>query len=228
MGRSDVAIRRCWQEWMDSGRFQCHDGSGRPKATADREDGLTIRSVVTALDSSLSTIRLPWPYFQQDNAKPHMARVTVNCLTACKTLPCPARSPDISPIEHVWDMKGRRLRLPGNVDHLTRQLEQIWQEIPQETIREPYHSMPRCVVWLLASRLEDNCGVLFSARTTFALYWTARCLMSERTLAGVLDESRSFFRVHTGYFSNIPKCIKAEFIASWACSQSSVVSSSQR
>ncbi|GFW65346.1 OTU domain-containing protein [Trichonephila clavipes] len=42
------------------------------------------------------------------------------------------------------------------------------------------------------------------------------------------DESRSFFRVHTGYFSNIPKCIKAEFIASWACSQSSVVSSSQR
>ncbi|GFV35706.1 retrovirus-related Pol polyprotein from transposon 412 [Trichonephila clavipes] len=43
----------------------------------------------------------------------------------------------------------------------------------------------------------------------------------------VLDESRSFFRVHTGYFSNIPKCIKAEFIASWGCSQSSVVSSSQ-
>ncbi|GFU65473.1 hypothetical protein TNCV_633961 [Trichonephila clavipes] len=47
-------------------------------------------------------------------------------------------------------------------------------------------------------------------------------------LCKVLDESRSFFRVHTGYFSNIPKCIKAEFIASWACSQSSVVSSSKR
>ncbi|GFT83485.1 hypothetical protein TNCV_232461 [Trichonephila clavipes] len=44
----------------------------------------------------------------------------------------------------------------------------------------------------------------------------------------VLDESRSFFRVHTGYFSNIPKVYKAEFIASWACSQSSVVSSSKR
>ncbi|GFX40730.1 hypothetical protein TNCV_1218531 [Trichonephila clavipes] len=47
-------------------------------------------------------------------------------------------------------------------------------------------------------------------------------------LPQVSDESRSFFRVHTGYFSNIPKCIKAEFIASWACSQSSVASSSQR
>ncbi|GFT56609.1 hypothetical protein TNCV_1313421 [Trichonephila clavipes] len=47
-------------------------------------------------------------------------------------------------------------------------------------------------------------------------------------LPQVSDESRSFFRVHTGYFSNIPKCIKAEFIASWGCSQSSVVSSSQQ
>ncbi|GFU48717.1 hypothetical protein TNCV_4752201 [Trichonephila clavipes] len=47
-------------------------------------------------------------------------------------------------------------------------------------------------------------------------------------LPQVSDESRPFFRVHTGYFSNIPKCIKAEFIASWGCSQSSVVSSSQR
>ncbi|GFS58529.1 hypothetical protein TNCV_111471 [Trichonephila clavipes] len=47
-------------------------------------------------------------------------------------------------------------------------------------------------------------------------------------LPQVSDESRSFFRVHTGYFSNIPKCIKAEFIASWGCSQSSVVSSSKR
>ncbi|GFU06152.1 hypothetical protein TNCV_4764751 [Trichonephila clavipes] len=53
-------------------------------------------------------------------------------------------------------------------------------------------------------------------------------VLIESPLYSVLDESRSFFRVHTGYFSNIPKCIKAEFIASWACSQSSVVSSSKR
>ncbi|GFX46395.1 HTH_Tnp_Tc3_2 domain-containing protein [Trichonephila clavipes] len=57
MGRSGAAIRRCWKEWVDSGRFQSHDGSGRPKATADQKDRLTVRSAVTALDSSLSTIR---------------------------------------------------------------------------------------------------------------------------------------------------------------------------
>ncbi|GFX56189.1 HTH_Tnp_Tc3_2 domain-containing protein [Trichonephila clavipes] len=56
MGRSDAAIRRCWQERMDNDRFQRHDGSGRPRTAADQEDGLIVRSAVTALDSSLSTI----------------------------------------------------------------------------------------------------------------------------------------------------------------------------
>ncbi|GFU20941.1 hypothetical protein TNCV_3005111 [Trichonephila clavipes] len=42
----------------DSGRFQRHDGSRLPKATANRENRLTVRSVVTVPDSSLSTIRL--------------------------------------------------------------------------------------------------------------------------------------------------------------------------
>ncbi|GFX70960.1 retrovirus-related Pol polyprotein from transposon 412 [Trichonephila clavipes] len=60
------------------------------------------------------------------------------------------------------------------------------------------------------------------------VYTPVKSRSLRKTLKKVLDESRSFFRVHTGYFSNIPKCIKAEFIASWACSQSSVVSSSQR
>ncbi|GFV59867.1 HTH_Tnp_Tc3_2 domain-containing protein [Trichonephila clavipes] len=56
IGRSDVSIRRCWQEWVDNGRFQRHGGSGRPRFTAD-QDRFTIRSAVTALDSLLSTIR---------------------------------------------------------------------------------------------------------------------------------------------------------------------------
>ncbi|GFV21271.1 uncharacterized protein LOC103524116 [Trichonephila clavipes] len=39
---------------------------------------------------------------------------------------------------------------------------------------------------LLRVLSQDNCGVLLPARTTSALYWTARRLMSERTLAGVI------------------------------------------
>ncbi|GFU02414.1 HTH_Tnp_Tc3_2 domain-containing protein [Trichonephila clavipes] len=56
MGRSNAAIRRCWQEWVDNGRFQHHDGSGRRRTTED-QDRLIVSSVVTAHDSSLSTIR---------------------------------------------------------------------------------------------------------------------------------------------------------------------------
>ncbi|PRD32085.1 UNVERIFIED_CONTAM: hypothetical protein NCL1_21533 [Trichonephila clavipes] len=52
-GRSDAAIRRCWQEWVDNGRFQLYYGSGGLKATADWENKLIVRSVVTAPDSSL-------------------------------------------------------------------------------------------------------------------------------------------------------------------------------
>ncbi|GFW64875.1 hypothetical protein TNCV_3067321 [Trichonephila clavipes] len=67
-------------------------------------------------------------------------------------------------------------------------------------------------------------------RTHKSRYQVPIAELAERwtELPQVSDESRSFFRVHTGYFSNIPRCIKAEFIASWACSQSSVVSSSKR
>ncbi|GFV57307.1 HTH_Tnp_Tc3_2 domain-containing protein [Trichonephila clavipes] len=57
MGRSDEAIRRCWQERVEYDRFQRYDGSGRPRVTADVEDRFTVRSAVTASDSSLSTIR---------------------------------------------------------------------------------------------------------------------------------------------------------------------------
>ncbi|GFW78824.1 hypothetical protein TNCV_4262441 [Trichonephila clavipes] len=67
-------------------------------------------------------------------------------------------------------------------------------------------------------------------RTHKSRYQVPIAELAERwtDLPQVSDESRSFFRVHTGYFSNIPKCIKAEFIASWGCFQSSVVSSSKR
>ncbi|GFT07438.1 transposable element Tcb1 transposase [Trichonephila clavipes] len=141
----DVAIKGCWQERGDSGRFQRHDGSGQPRATADGERH-TYSTVVRRRYSencfASVPFAVPWPYLQRDNARPHTARVAMNCLTACKTLPCPASSSDLSPIEHVWDMLKRRLHLRWNFDDLTRQLEQIWQEIPQETIRVLYHPTP--------------------------------------------------------------------------------------
>ncbi|GFX10449.1 transposable element Tc1 transposase [Trichonephila clavipes] len=76
----------------------------------------------------------------------------MNCFAAYQTLPWPARSPDSSPIEHVRDMMGKQLHPPGNVDDLTRQLEHIWQEIPQGTIRVLYHSISRRLAACIQAR----------------------------------------------------------------------------
>ncbi|GFT59249.1 transposable element Tcb1 transposase [Trichonephila clavipes] len=49
--------------------------------------------------------------FQQDNARPHVARIAQRLFVnhQIELLPCPARSPDYSPIEKMWSMVAQRL-----------------------------------------------------------------------------------------------------------------------
>ncbi|GFU42515.1 transposable element Tcb2 transposase [Trichonephila clavipes] len=49
--------------------------------------------------------RHPGANFQQDNARPHIARVSQNSLRTVTLLPWPAQSPDFSPIKPgiIWD-----------------------------------------------------------------------------------------------------------------------------
>ncbi|GFX48512.1 transposable element Tc1 transposase [Trichonephila clavipes] len=51
----------------------------------------------------------PGAIFQQDNARPHTARVAQDILRHFQTLPLPARSPDLSPVEDVWDQPKRKM-----------------------------------------------------------------------------------------------------------------------
>ena len=50
--------------------------------------------------------------FQHDNARCHVARVFQDFLNQnhIRILPWPALSPDLSPIEHLWDELGRHVR----------------------------------------------------------------------------------------------------------------------
>lgn len=84
---------------------------------------------------------------QQDNATPHKARIVISVLDAIEVLPWPARSPDLSPIEHLWDEVGRRLRdnyevSAVNVRQLSDRIRHEWNSIPQETIQHVIRSMP--------------------------------------------------------------------------------------
>uniref|UniRef100_A0A673YCS7 Poly [ADP-ribose] polymerase n=1 Tax=Salmo trutta TaxID=8032 RepID=A0A673YCS7_SALTR len=59
----------------------------------------------------------------------------------------PARSPDLNPIEHIWDIMSHSIHqshvAPQTVQELADALVQVWEEIPQETIRHLIRSMPR-------------------------------------------------------------------------------------
>ena len=89
--------------------------------------------------------------FQQDNARCHTARVCADFLQEqqVNVLPWPAKSPDLSPIEHLWDVLDRRVRRrqPATLAHLELFLEQEWNAIPQNEIQTLIRSMRRrCTV----------------------------------------------------------------------------------
>ena len=79
--------------------------------------------------------RRPGLIFQHDNGRPHAARVAMNFHQACPILPWIAWLPDLSPIDHIWDVMRRRLLPSQNTDDLDKELQTIWHEILQDTIK---------------------------------------------------------------------------------------------
>jgi hypothetical protein len=51
------------------------------------------------------------PVYMDDNARPHRSRAVIAYpqSEAVTSVPWPAMSPDFNPIEHIWDMLGRRI-----------------------------------------------------------------------------------------------------------------------
>jgi transposase len=84
-----------------------------------------------------------------DNARPHVARIVNEYLDEVELnrLVWPPKSPDLNPIEHVWDMVGRRVRsripAPANLRELSVAVVQECDEIDQNDIRHLIEGMPR-------------------------------------------------------------------------------------
>ena len=94
----------------------------------------------------------------QDNARPHVAHVVTQYLeeVGVRTLDWPACSPDMNPIEHMWDQLKRavrrRPRQPSTLQELKIALTEEYLNIPQERITHLIHSMPRRIRGLIAAR----------------------------------------------------------------------------
>ncbi|GFT14114.1 DDE_3 domain-containing protein [Trichonephila clavipes] len=93
---------------------------------------------------------LPGAIFQQDNARPHTARVAQDFLRHFKTLPWPARSPDLSPVEHVWDQLKRQMPLCHSVHDLELAVQDLSAHLPLDNIRCLINSMPDRVAACIA------------------------------------------------------------------------------
>ncbi|UYV66627.1 hypothetical protein LAZ67_4002384, partial [Cordylochernes scorpioides] len=125
---------------------------------------LRIQGTMTAqryIDDVLRPVTLPYlqgvpnALYQQDNARPHTARISQQALQDVQMLPWPPYSPDLSPIEHVWDIIGRRLHAlpqPRSEDELWQMVEREWRAIPQDAIRTLIDSLPRHVAACIAVR----------------------------------------------------------------------------
>ncbi|GFV19037.1 transposable element Tcb2 transposase [Trichonephila clavipes] len=69
--------------------------------------------------------RLRGAIFKQDNDRPHTAMVSQDCLHIITTVSWPARSPDLSPIEHIWDHLRRRVGHSTSLNELEARLQKI-------------------------------------------------------------------------------------------------------
>ncbi|GBN96560.1 hypothetical protein AVEN_90588-1 [Araneus ventricosus] len=95
--------------------------------------------------------------FMDDNARPHRANIVDKCLQSedITRMDWPAYSPDLNPIEHVWDVLGRRIAArqppPTCLPEFRRALLDEWCNIPQDQFDNLILSIPRrckaCIAW---------------------------------------------------------------------------------
>ncbi|KAK7092267.1 hypothetical protein V1264_008043 [Littorina saxatilis] len=94
----------------------------------------------------------PQAVHQDDNARPHRVRVVNDFLqqSGVNRMEWPACSPDLNPIENLWDELDRKVRSnlppPRVVQHLYQMLQAEWQALPQRIFTTLVNSMrTRCV-----------------------------------------------------------------------------------
>jgi transposase len=84
----------------------------------------------------------------EDGAPTHTSKAakTFREMNSLETIPHPAQSPDLNPIEHVWKQLkmavNKRSQIPRDADSLRNALLEEWDKLDLETINRMIESMP--------------------------------------------------------------------------------------
>jgi hypothetical protein len=146
-----------WMFWGSiSGKYGRHTGlfweKHWEKINAGSYSGIIIPRVEEILRE------YPELRFQQDNAKGHAAKFTQKVFRAIGITPIfwPANSPDLNPIETVWDemkdyIEKHYPEVHRSYPRLRRAIQEAWESITHETIRALIRGMRnRCIDVILA------------------------------------------------------------------------------
>lgn len=93
-----------------------------------------------------------------DNARPHVARIVTGYLreVGIPVMQWPANSPDLNPIEHLWDQIKRKVRarnpVPETLDQLEAALTEEWEQTPQDDIKKLIRSLNRRMAAVIKAR----------------------------------------------------------------------------
>jgi hypothetical protein len=125
---------------------------------------LTAKDLVPILDANLlqsadllftETPRQQW-YLLQDNAPTHRANVTKTWLHnhGITLLDFPPYSPDLNPIENVWQYLEVRVekRRPSTVEELQDVIAEEWEKVPKEFLTKLAHSMMKRIELVIAAK----------------------------------------------------------------------------
>ncbi|KAK0141886.1 Transposable element Tcb2 transposase [Merluccius polli] len=99
-------------------------------------------------------------YFQQDNAPCHKARIISDWFlehdNEFTVLKWPPQSPDLNPIEHLWDVVEREIRIMDvqltNLQQLRDAIMSIWTKLSEECFQYLVESVPRRIKAVLKAK----------------------------------------------------------------------------